>query len=181
MANLPPSITFWHRLEPRPRSNDLGNALAARVRVGNTYAGCGVPACDNAGIRIPQPEQTYTPVHTTTCPHLHLFLSCKAATTNVRHRLAATGHQMICSIHAVIYMIVIGALFPANHLVYNFLPIVPVWDVYCYIWTTMVSVISQYCQCEHSVTCQSLHLLARSPDTQHAAQAMPQRPQYAFV
>jgi hypothetical protein len=26
------SITFWNRLEPRPRSNDLSNALAARVR-----------------------------------------------------------------------------------------------------------------------------------------------------
>jgi hypothetical protein len=27
-----PSITFWNRLEPRARSNDLSNALAARVR-----------------------------------------------------------------------------------------------------------------------------------------------------
>lgn len=27
-----PSITFWNRLEPRPRSTDLANALAARVR-----------------------------------------------------------------------------------------------------------------------------------------------------
>ena len=26
------SITFWNRLEPRPRSTDLANALAARVR-----------------------------------------------------------------------------------------------------------------------------------------------------
>lgn len=32
MPSLPPSITFWNRLEPRPRSNDLANALAARVR-----------------------------------------------------------------------------------------------------------------------------------------------------
>ncbi|MFN0248731.1 MAG: hypothetical protein ACKV2T_17715 [Kofleriaceae bacterium] len=32
MPRLPPSITFWNRLEPRPRSNDLANALAARVR-----------------------------------------------------------------------------------------------------------------------------------------------------
>ena len=27
-----PSITFWSRLEPRPRSNDLAGTLAARVR-----------------------------------------------------------------------------------------------------------------------------------------------------
>jgi hypothetical protein len=27
-----PSITFWSRLEPRPRADDLANALAARVR-----------------------------------------------------------------------------------------------------------------------------------------------------
>src|SRR5262245_15277705 len=27
-----PSITFWNRLEPRPRSGDLAEALAARVR-----------------------------------------------------------------------------------------------------------------------------------------------------
>src|SRR5262245_18245195 len=26
------SITFWNRLEPRPRSNDLSQSLAARVR-----------------------------------------------------------------------------------------------------------------------------------------------------
>src|SRR5580692_1970998 len=30
MAN--PSITFWQRLEPRPRSNDFGPSLAAQVR-----------------------------------------------------------------------------------------------------------------------------------------------------
>ena len=29
---MSPSITFWNRLEPRPRSTDLANALAARVR-----------------------------------------------------------------------------------------------------------------------------------------------------
>src|SRR5687767_5331679 len=27
-----PSITFWNRLEPRPRSDNLANSLAARVR-----------------------------------------------------------------------------------------------------------------------------------------------------
>jgi len=32
MPALRPSMTFWNRLEPRPRSNDLANALAARVR-----------------------------------------------------------------------------------------------------------------------------------------------------
>jgi hypothetical protein len=30
--SAPPAITFWNRLEPRARSNDLTNALAARVR-----------------------------------------------------------------------------------------------------------------------------------------------------
>src|SRR5215213_9238014 len=27
-----PSITYWHRLEPRPRSSDLAEALSARIR-----------------------------------------------------------------------------------------------------------------------------------------------------
>jgi hypothetical protein len=29
---MPPSITFWNRLEPRPRSNSVAESLAAPVR-----------------------------------------------------------------------------------------------------------------------------------------------------